>query len=58
VGKGVAQKSLAPARVYTLVPRELEGGSKVVTSTVSILGFEALVLFDSGLPTFSHLLCL
>ena len=39
---------MAPARVYALVPRELEGGSKVVTGTTPILGFEALVLFDSG----------
>jgi hypothetical protein len=46
--KGVAQKPLAPARVYALVPRELEGGLEVVTCTAPILGFEALVLFDSG----------
>jgi hypothetical protein len=48
LGKGVAQKSLAPARVYALVLGEPEGGSKIVTGTVPILGFEALVLFDSG----------
>jgi hypothetical protein len=48
VGKGVAQKPLAPARVYALVPRELEGGLEVVTSTALILGFEASVLFDLG----------
>ena len=47
VGKGVAQKSLAPARVYMLVPGEPEEGSEVVTGTAPILGFEALVLFDS-----------
>jgi hypothetical protein len=35
---------LAPAKVYTIVPEE----SEVVTGTVPILGFEALVLFDSG----------
>jgi hypothetical protein len=29
-----------------LVPEELEGGSEVVIGTASILGFEALVLFD------------
>ena len=48
VGKGVAQKPLAPARVYALFPGESEGGSKVVSGTASILGFEASVLFDSG----------
>jgi hypothetical protein len=48
VGKGVAQKPLAPARVYMLVPGKLEGGSKVVSSTTPMLGFEASVLFDSG----------
>ena len=48
VGKGVAQKPLVLARVYTLVPRELKGGSKVVTGTTPILEFEALVLFNSG----------
>jgi hypothetical protein len=48
VSKGVAQKPLAPARVYALVPRELEGRSEVVTSTALILGFEASVSFDSG----------
>jgi hypothetical protein len=47
VGKGVAQKPLAPARVYALVPGEPEGGSVVVTGTTPILGFEASVLFDS-----------
>ena len=47
-GKGVAQKPLAPARVYALVPGESEGGSKVVTYTAPILGFEASVLFDLG----------
>jgi hypothetical protein len=46
--KGVAQKPLAPARVYALVPGEPEGGSEVVTGTAPILGFEASVLFDSG----------
>jgi hypothetical protein len=48
VGKGVAQKPLAPTRVYTLVPREPKGGSKVVIGTAPILGFKASVLFDSG----------
>jgi hypothetical protein len=48
VGKGVAQKPLVPTRVYALVPRELEAGSKVVTCIAPILGFEASVLFDSG----------
>jgi hypothetical protein len=47
-GKGVAQKPLVLAWVYELVPRESEEGSKVVTSTAPILGFETLVLFDSG----------
>jgi hypothetical protein len=46
--KWVAQKPLAPAQVYALVPGELERGSEVVTGTASILGFEALVLFNSG----------
>jgi hypothetical protein len=46
MSKGVAQKPLAPARVYALVLRELEGGSEVVTDTAPILGFEALVLSD------------
>jgi hypothetical protein len=45
--KGVAQRPLVPARVYVLVPGEPEGGSKVVTGTTPILGFEASVLFDS-----------
>jgi hypothetical protein len=48
VGKGVAQKPLALAQVYMLVPGESEGGSEVVTGTAPILGFEASVLFDSG----------
>jgi hypothetical protein len=47
VGKGVAQKPLALARIYTLVPGEPEGGSKVVIGTAPILGFEASVLFNS-----------
>ena len=48
VGKGAAQKPLAPIWVYALVPRELEGGSEVVTGTGPIHGFEASVLFDLG----------
>jgi hypothetical protein len=48
VGKGVVQKPLALARAYALVPRELEGRSKVVIGTAPILLFEASVLFDSG----------
>jgi hypothetical protein len=48
VGKGVAQKPLALAWVYALVPGELGGGTEVVTGTALILGFEASVLFDSG----------
>jgi hypothetical protein len=48
VSKGVAQKPLAPTRVYALVPEEPEGRSKVVTGIAPILGFEASVLFDSG----------
>jgi hypothetical protein len=48
VGKGVAKKPLAPARVYVLVLGEPEEGSKVVTGTALILRFEASVLFDSG----------
>jgi hypothetical protein len=48
VGKGVAQKPLAPTRVYALVPREPKGGSEVVTGTAPILGFEASVLFNLG----------
>jgi hypothetical protein len=47
MGKGVAQKPLASTQVYALVLGELEGGSKVVTSTAPILGFEASILFDS-----------
>jgi hypothetical protein len=46
MGKGVAQKPLAPARVYSLVPRKPKGGSEVVTGTAPIFGFEASVLFD------------
>jgi hypothetical protein len=42
VCKGGAQKPLAPARVYALVPRE----SEVVTCTIPILVVEASVLFD------------
>ena len=45
--KGVAQKPLAPARVYALVQGELKGGSEVVIGTAPILGFEASVLLDS-----------
>jgi hypothetical protein len=30
MGKGVAQKPLAPAQVYKLVPGEREGGSEIV----------------------------
>ena len=48
VSKGAPQKPLAPARVFMLVPGEPERGSKVVTGTAPILGFEALVLFDLG----------
>jgi hypothetical protein len=48
VSKRAAQKPLASARVYVLVPGELEGGSEVVIGTIPILGFEASVLFDSG----------
>jgi hypothetical protein len=55
MSKVVAQKPLAPARVYVLVPGESEVGSEVVTSTAPILGFEASVLFDSGQPTLSYL---
>jgi hypothetical protein len=47
VGKAVAQKPLAPARVYVIVPREPKGGLEVVTDIAPILGFEASVLFDS-----------
>jgi hypothetical protein len=48
VSKGVAQKPLAPAWVYVLVPREPEGRSEVVTGNTPILGFEASILFDLG----------
>ena len=48
VGKGVSQKPLVQARVYAHVPGEREGGSEVMTSIASILGFEASILFDSG----------
>jgi hypothetical protein len=48
VGKGVAQKPLAPAQVYAFVLGEPERGLEVVTGTAPILGFEASVLFDSG----------
>jgi hypothetical protein len=48
LGKGVAQKPLALAQVYVLIPEEPEGGSEVVTGTTPILGFEVLVLFDLG----------
>ena len=48
MGKGATQKPLAPAQVYALVPGEPERGSEVVTGTTPVLGFEALVLFDSG----------
>jgi hypothetical protein len=39
MSKGVAQKPLAPARVYALVPGEPEEGSEVVIGIVPILGF-------------------
>jgi hypothetical protein len=48
VSKGAAQKPLALARVYALVPGEPEGGSEVVIGTVPILGFKASILFDLG----------
>ena len=48
VGKGAAQKPIAPARVYALVLGEPEGGLEVVIGTAPILRFEASVLFDSG----------
>ena len=48
MGKEVAQKHLASARVYMLVPGEQNGGSEIVTGTSSILGFEASVLFHLG----------
>ena len=48
MGKGAAQKPLAPARVYVLVPGEPKEGSEVVIGTAPILGFEASILFDSG----------
>jgi hypothetical protein len=48
VGKAVAQKPLALARVYALVPRESEGGSELVIGIAPILRFEASVLFDLG----------
>jgi hypothetical protein len=48
VSEGAAQKPLAPARVYALVPGEPKRGSKVVTGTAPILRFEASVLFDYG----------
>jgi hypothetical protein len=51
VSKGGAQKPLTIARVYMLVLVESKGGSEVMTSTVPILGLEALVLLDLGLPT-------
>jgi hypothetical protein len=47
-----------PARVYSLVPGGPEGDSNVVTSTIPILGFKALVLFHSGLPITLYLVCL
>jgi hypothetical protein len=41
-----------------LVLGESEGGSKVMIGTVPILGFEALVLFDSGAThTFVSIMC-
>jgi hypothetical protein len=48
MSKEAAQKPLALARVYALVPGGQEGGSEVVTGTVPILGFKASILFDSG----------
>jgi hypothetical protein len=48
VGKGVAQKPLAPTRVYALVPGEPKRGSEIVTGIAPILGFEASVLFNLG----------
>ena len=54
MGKGVAQKPLAPARVYMLVPGKPEEGPKVVIGTTHVLGFKVLVLFDLR-PTHSFL---
>jgi hypothetical protein len=48
MSKGAAQKPLALARAYTLVPGEPKGRSEVVIGTVPILGLEASILFDSG----------
>jgi hypothetical protein len=46
MNKSAAHKPLAPARVYALVSGEPEGGPKVVTGTVLILGLKASILFD------------
>jgi hypothetical protein len=48
-------ETLVPTRVYALVLGEPEGGSEVVTDTAPILRFEASILLDLGLPTFSYL---
>jgi hypothetical protein len=48
VSKGGAHKPLVLTRGYAFVPGKLKGGLEVVIGTIPILGFKALVLFDSG----------
>jgi hypothetical protein len=55
VGKGVTQKPLVPARVYTLIPGEPEGGSEVVTGTALYLDLKLQFCLIRGTPTLSYL---
>jgi hypothetical protein len=55
VSKGVAQKPLALARVYALVPGELERGSKVVKVPSLYFDLKLKFCLIRGLPTPSYL---
>jgi hypothetical protein len=55
MGKGVTQKPLVPARVYTLIPGEPEGGSEVVTGTALYLDLKLQFCLIRGTPTLSYL---
>jgi hypothetical protein len=47
-GQGSCSEAVSASSSYAIVLGEPKRGSKVVTGTASILGFEASVLFDLG----------
>jgi hypothetical protein len=55
VRKRAAQKPLAPARVYAIVPEESDGGSEMVTGTTIYLDLKFQFCLIRGLPTLSYL---